>query len=64
VVQALASMSVKLQGSERVKGSRSGECSKRVADLVGDRIEEVGGCRAMEEEDDRQGVKGALSKNV
>lgn len=41
----------KLQGLERVKGSRSGECSKRVADLVGDRIEGVGSCRAMEEGD-------------
>ena len=38
----MASMSVKLQGLEKVKGSRSGECSKRVADLVGDRIEGVG----------------------
>jgi len=29
---------------------RSGERSKRVADLVGDRIEGVGGCRVMEED--------------
>jgi hypothetical protein len=44
---------MKLQGLERVNGRRSGECSKRVADLVGDRIEGVGGSRAMEEEEDR-----------
>jgi len=38
---------MKLQGLERLKG-RSGEWSKRVTDLAGDRIEGVGGCRAME----------------
>ena len=51
VVRALASASVKLQGMERVKERRSGKRSKREADLVGDRIEGVGGCRAMDEED-------------
>jgi len=40
---------MKLQGLERVKG-RSSECSKQMADLLGDRIEEVGGCRAMKED--------------
>lgn len=48
----MASTSVKLQGLERVKGRRSGERSKRVADLVGDSIERVGGSRAMEEEEE------------
>ena len=59
VFRALASTSVKLQQREGGRG-KSGECSKRVADLVGDRIEGVGSCRG----EDREGVKGGIVRKM